>query len=222
MVNDNATILENYINQLVEKAEQNTSSTEYLSAITYYRTAIKLLQEKEFLLHSTNFGNEIKRISDLAINQTSEEMKDVFKSVERNVSIIKLQIAELENTSNLDTISYNIRRISNSIDILLNLREKGFHIPDNNYYYILEQVKITANERILTIIKDKFNSFRIECANSSSENFITNSATELLNQVEMAQKILTDASNYNFTKISLDQLSQKIQDAYSEIVSKIN
>lgn len=130
---------------------------------------------------------------------------------------------EFNYAKDIQTIKINSSLIVNSFDLLSKKNHLLIAVPDFNYGYFLDQLKIDFNDKILLFFKGEFENLKKELTGSNDEKYMTAYTSHLLNEIEKTGNYwIEEASNFNFVRVSLDQLSQKIQDFYSESVSKIN
>lgn len=100
-----------------------------------------------------------------------------------------------------------------SFDVVKSFKKKGLPIKvETNFPY---DIDIKYNERILEIIKINFEAYKIEFNSVETLTYLDEKTNSLLNDIEFAQKSLLDTSNYNFCFISLKQISNKVQDYFS-------
>lgn len=127
---------------------------------------------------------------------------------------------EFNYAGDLHSIKINAHKIKDASVILNeNLTSK---IPGFNYEYFITQLKIDFNDKILFFFKKEFSLFKNEINNISDINHITKYTSSIITEIERCYNaIICDAANFNFVRISLDQLSHKIQDQYSDRITAL-
>ena len=107
-----------------------------------------------------------------------------------------------------------------SIDVINSYKNKGLPIKIETNFG--NDIELKYNERILNIIKLNFEAYKVEFNSIEILTYLDEKTNFLLNDIELAKKSLKNVSNYSFCLISLNQISDKIQDFYSEKTTKNN
>jgi hypothetical protein len=142
-----------------------------------------------------------------------DDIEKYVLSLENHQKIINQCINIFQNSNNINEFVSNYLKMQYSFDVVKSFKKKGLPIKVETNFP--NDIDIKYNERILEIIKINFEAYKIEFNSVEILTYLDEKTNSLLNDIEFAQKSLLDTSNYNFCFIYLKQISNKVQDYFS-------
>ena len=198
---------------LMRKALEFEEKGEYFSSSYLYKFICLKQEEYDNCDNKELFLKDITASNLTFMYSIDDDIEKYVLSLENHQKIINQCINIFQNSNNINEFVSNYLKMQYSFDVVKSFKKKGLPIKvETNFPY---DIDIKYNERILEIIKINFEAYKIEFNSVETLTYLDEKTNSLLNDIEFAQKSLLDTSNYNFCFISLKQISNKVQDYFS-------
>lgn len=202
-----------YKSNLMKKALEFEEKGEYFSSSYLYKFICLKQEEYDNCANKELFLKDITASNLTFKYSVEEDIEKYVVSLENHQKIINECINIFENSNEINEFVSNYLKMQYSFDVVKSYKKKGLPIKVETNFP--NDIDIKYNERILEIIKINFEAYKIEFNSVNTLTYLGEKTNSLLSNIEFAQKSLLNASNYNFCFISLKQISNKVQDYFS-------
>lgn len=209
-----------YKTNLMKIASDFEEKGEYFSSSFIYKLICIKQDEFDNCDDKEMFFKQLVSSNLTISNAINEDIERYSISIENHQKIINQCIYEFENVNIINDFILNYSKMQYSIDVINSYKNKGLPIKIETNFG--NDIELKYNERILNIIKLNFEAYKVEFNSIEILTYLDEKTNFLLNDIELAKKSLKNVSNYSFCLISLNQISDKIQDFYSEKTTKNN
>jgi len=202
-----------YKSNLMKKALEFEEKGEYFSSSYLYKFICLKQEEYDNCANKELFLKDITASNLTFKYSVEEDIEKYVVSLENHQKIINECINIFENSNEINEFVSNYLKMQYSFDVVKSYKKKGLPIKVETNFP--NDIDIKYNERILEIIKINFEAYKIEFDSVDTLTYLDEKTNLLLSNIEFAQKSLLNESNYNFCFISLKQISNKVQDYFS-------
>lgn len=197
----------------MKKALEFEEKGEYFSSSYLYKFICLKQEEYDNCANKELFLKDITASNLTFKYSVEEDIEKYVVSLENHQKIINECINIFENSNEINEFVSNYLKMQYSFDVVKSYKKKGLPIKVETNFP--NDIDIKYNERILEIIKINFEAYKIEFDSVDTLTYLDEKTNLLLSNIEFAQKSLLNESNYNFCFISLKQISNKVQDYFS-------